>query len=148
MKKTPKEDVERLFEGFFDDPFIANMRRMFPLWKRLKETNGFTPTIDMYDEKDEMVVKADIPGVKKEDVHISLMDNTLIIRGEIKKEKEKKEEDYYYSERSYGNFSRTIILPVKVQSKKIKANFKNGVLEIHLPKSPEAKQKEIQIEAV
>jgi len=92
------------------------------------------------------VVKAEIPSVEKENVRISLSDNMLTIKGETKKEEEVKEEDYYYSERSYGSFARTLSLPSKVKSDKIKASFKNGILEIHLPKAEEAKPKEIKIE--
>lgn len=103
------------------------------------------PSVDMYDKEDEIVVKAEIPGVDKKDVNISLTDNTLTIKGESKKEKEVKEEDYYYSERSHGTFARMLSLPEKVVAEKVTAEFKDGVLEVHLPKSPEAKPKEIKV---
>jgi HSP20 family protein len=141
---SPKE-IERWFEEFFEEPF-PRMWRRFPSLKRLRELEGISPAVDMYDKKDEIVVKAEVPGVEKENISISLTDNTLTIKGEIKKEEEVKEEDYYYAERSYGSFSRTLTLPAKVQADKVKASFKNGVLEIHLPKAEEAKPKEIKVE--
>ena len=146
MKWTPSKDMERLFEEFFEDPFLTGLRRRLPMWKRFKEFESVWPAVDMVDKKDEIVVKAEVPGVEKDDINISISDNILTIKGETKKEKETKEEDYYYSERSYGSFARTLTLPEKVQTDQVKANFKNGILEIHLPKSPEAKPKEIKVD--
>jgi HSP20 family protein len=146
MKWTPSKDMERLFEEFFEDPFLTGLRRRLPMWKRVKEFEDIWPAVDMMDKKDEIVIKAEVPGVEKDDMNISLTENTLTIKGETKKEKETKEEDYYYSERSYGSFARTLTLPEKVQTDQVKANFKNGILEIHLPKSPEAKPKEIKVD--
>ncbi|HXG31074.1 MAG TPA: Hsp20/alpha crystallin family protein [Thermodesulfobacteriota bacterium] len=146
MKWSPSKEIERWFEEFFEEPFLPRAWRRFPSLKRLRELEGISPAVDMYDKKDEIVVKAELPGVEKENVHISLSDNTLTIKGEIKKEEEVKEEDYYYSERSYGSFARILSLPSKVKSDGIKASFKNGILEIHLPKAEEAKPKEIKIE--
>lgn len=145
MKWSPSKEVERWFEEFFEEPFQQRAWRRFPSLKKLRELEEIAPAIDMYDNKDEVVVKAEIPGVEKENVHISISDNTLTIKGEMKKEEEVKEKDYYYSERSYGSFARALSLPAKVKADKIKANFKDGILEIHLPKVEEAKPKEIKI---
>ena len=146
MKWSPPKEVEKWFEEFLEEPFLPRAWRRFPSLKKLKEFEGMSPAVDMYDKKDEIVVKAEIPGVPKENVKISLSDNTLTIKGEMKKEEEVKEEDYYYAERSYGSFARALSLPAKVKADKIKANFKDGILEIHLPKSEEAKPKEIKID--
>jgi len=146
MKWSPPKEIERWFEEFLEEPFLPRAWRRFTSLKKLRELEGISPAVDMYDKKDEIVVKAEIPGVEKENVRISLSDNMLTIKGETKKEEEVKEEDYYYSERSYGSFARTLSLPSKVKSDKIKASFKNGILEIHLPKAEEAKPKEIKIE--
>ncbi len=104
-----------------------------------------TPTVDLYEEKDDIVVKAELPGLEKEDIEVNLSDNRLTIRGEKKQEEEVKRENYYRSERSYGSFSRTLELPREVQTDKVKAAFKNGILEIRLPKTEEAKKKETKI---
>ena len=74
------------------------------MWKSFREFEGISPAVDMIDKKDEIVVKAEIPGVEKNDINISLTDSTLTIKGETKKEKETKDEDFYYSERTYGSF--------------------------------------------
>jgi HSP20 family protein len=146
MKWAPSREMERLFGEFFEDPLLPGFRRRLPMWRRFREIEGVSPAVDMVDKKNEIVVKAEVPGVEKEDINISLTDNTLTIKGETKKEKEEKDDDYYYSEISYGSFVRTLTLPEKVQSDKVKASFKNGILEIHLPKSLESRAKEIKVD--
>ena len=146
MKWAPSREMERLFEEFFEDPLVPGFRRRLPMWRRFRDLEGVSPAVDMIDKKNEIVVKAEVPGVDKDDINISLTDNTLTIKGSTKKEKEEKDEDYYYSEISYGSFARTLTLPEKVQADKVKASFKNGILEIHLPKSPESKAKDIKVE--
>lgn len=103
------------------------------------------PAIEIYDEKDEVVVKAELPGMKKEDLEINLSGDNLTIKGEKRKREEVKEKGSYYSELSYGSFERSIEIPVKVISDKIRASFKEGILEVRLQKSEEAKRKEVKI---
>ena len=104
-----------------------------------------TPALDVYDQKDDLIVKAEIPGLSKEEIDISLEGNMLTIKGEKRKEEEVKEEDYYRSERAYGAFSRSIELPAAVQTDRVNASFKNGVLEIRLPKTEEAKKNVVKV---
>ena len=104
-----------------------------------------TPAVDLYEEKDDIVVKADLPGMDKDNIEVNLSGNRLTIKGEKKQEEEVKKEGYYRSERSYGSFVRTLELPREVQTDKVKAAFKNGILEIRLPKTEESKKKEIQV---
>jgi len=137
-----RREIDRLFEDFF-----SGVR--FPsLFKRVRELEEFPtyPAIDMYDDKDNVVVKAEVPGLSKDDIEIQIKGRDLIIKGEKKKEEEIKEDNYYYAERSYGSFSRVIRLPIDIKPDKVKAKFKNGVLEIILPKVEEAKPKEIKVE--
>ena len=103
------------------------------------------PALDVYEQKDDLIVKAEIPGLTKDEIDISLEGNTLTIKGEKKKEEEVKEEDYYRCERTYGAFSRSVELPVAVQTHKVNAAFKNGVLEIRLPKTEEAKKSVVKV---
>jgi HSP20 family protein len=91
------------------------------------------------------VVKAEVPGMEPKDIDISLSDGVLTIKGEKKQEKEEKEADYHLVERSYGAFTRLVRLPKEVQSEKISASYKDGILKVTLPKSEEAKKKEIKI---
>jgi len=134
-----RKDMDRLFEDFFA-PVTRRRRWLKP------EVGVVVPNIEMYDRKNEIVLKAELPGVHKEDIDLTITKDSLTLKGEVKKEEEVKEEDYYACERSYGSFTRTIALPVEVDSEKAKASFKNGVLEIVLPKREEAKPKEIKIE--
>lgn len=146
-KWKSKKDVEQFFGDLFEESFpFRNMRR-FPSLNKMREFMTISPAVDMYDDEKEIVVKAEVPGIDKDDINITVTDNTLIIKGETKKDEETKEEDYYYAERTFGSFSRRLELPEKVQESKIKANFKDGILEVHLPKAPEAKAKKIKVEA-
>jgi HSP20 family protein len=135
-------ELERMFDDFFG-------RRLRPLWPGrwgpVREVGLSIPPVDLYEEKDEIVVKAELPGMSKEDIQINITDHLLTIKGEKKKEEEIKEADYYRSERSYGSFSRSVDLPGEVQIEKAQASFKNGVLEIRLPRTEEAKRREIKV---
>ena len=135
-----RKDMDRLFDEFFSP--VTRRRRG---WLK-PEMGVIVPNIEMYDRKNEIVLKAELPGVDKENIDLTITKDSITLKGEVKKEEEIKEEDYYASERSYGSFTRTIALPAEVDSEKSKASFKNGVLEIVLPKREEAKPKEIKIE--
>lgn len=144
-KWAPKKDLERFFESIFEEPMSLSNLKRFPSLKKMHDFMSISPAVDMYDNDNEIVVKAEVPGMDKKDIKISVSNSTLTIKGEMKKEEETKEEDYYYAERSYGSFNRRLELPAKVEESKINANIKDGLLEIHLPKAPEAKAKEIKI---
>ena len=145
-KWRPRKDIEKFLESMFDEPFSPRSWKGLPSIRKMREFMAISPAVDMYDNEKEVVVKAEVPGMDKKNINISVADSTLTIKGEMKKEEETKEEDYYYAERSYGSFSRRLELPAKVQESKIKANIKDGILEIHLPKAPESKAKEIKID--
>jgi HSP20 family protein len=152
-KKKPSELVSRAEEfEHWVDRFMEDMwRRPFPSlfgrdrWLPIRPLSLRVPSLDVYDEKDTLVVKVELPGMKKEDVEVSLAGETLTIKGEKKEDKEVKEDDYYRRERSYGSFLRTVDLPCEVKSDEIKASFKDGVLEIRMPKTEEAKKKSITV---
>ncbi|MCX7927705.1 MAG: Hsp20/alpha crystallin family protein [Candidatus Omnitrophica bacterium] len=107
---------------------------------------AWIPAIDIYDSKDNLLVKADIPGLTKDDIEVTVQGDTLFIKGEKKQDKDIKEKDYIRTERFYGAFQRAIRLPVEVQADKVEATYKNGVLEVVLPKSEKAKPKQIKLE--
>jgi HSP20 family protein len=129
-----RRDMDRFWDSFFE-------RRV----RRTEEGGEWLPSLDVAETKDEIVVKAEVPGMDPKDIDISLSDGLLTIKGEKKQEREEKEEDYHLVERSYGTFTRSIRLPSEVKTDKISASYKNGVLKVTLPKSEEAKQKEIKI---
>lgn len=134
-------EIEEMFSDFWPRPWFG-----WPWRRRLWEDLGVRePAIEMFEEKDDIVVKAELPGIKKEDLEISVLGNQLTIKGERKKEEEVKEKGYYYSERSYGAFSRTVEIPKEVQADKVRATFKDGILEVRLPMTEEAKRKEIKV---
>lgn len=137
-----ERDMDRIMEDFFD----RRMRPWWPeRWLRREVMELEAPAVDLFEDKNDIVVKAELPGMEKENVEVKLTDHMLTIKGEKKKEEEIKEENYYRSERSYGSFIRTLELPADVHADKVKASFKNGVLEVRLPKTEEAKTKEIKV---
>jgi HSP20 family protein len=137
---------ERDMEQMMDDFFGRRMRPWWPeRWFRGEPAEITAPAVDLYEEKNDIVVKAELPGIDKDGIEVNLTNHHLTIKGEKKKAEEIKEENYYRSECSYGSFLRTIELPTDVQSDKVKASFKNGILEVRLPKTEEAKAKEIQV---
>ena len=135
-------DMDRMMSDFFH-------RRMRPWWPEGRlgaEPMEITaPAVDLYEERGDIVVKAELPGMEKNEIEVNLTDHHLTIKGEKKKEEEVKEENYYRSERSYGSFVRSLELPADVRGDKATANFKNGILEVRLPKTEEAKAKEIKV---
>jgi len=134
--------MERRFEDIFDRPFLP------AVWRRIPTVEmGWAPAIEVFEKEDKFVVKAELPGMKEEDIDISVVGDTLTVKGERKAESEVKEEDYYCCERSYGSFSRSIAVPSNVDAKKIEANYEDGVLEVSLPKAPEVKPKKIAVSA-
>lgn len=140
---TPWEDeFDRMFGSFLGTRLwpSRNARRWFPIGLDIS-----APVVDLYDDKDQVVVKAELPGMTKDEIEIDISDHQLTLKGEKKKEEEIKEENYYRSERSYGSFTRVLDLPAEVQNDKVHASYKNGVLEIRLPKTEEAKKKEIKV---
>ena len=108
-------------------------------------TRTWAPPVDIYENGDNLVLKAELPGINPDDVEIRVEDNTLYLKGERKFEKEVKEQNYHRVERSYGTFTRTFSLPNSIDSDKVAATYKDGVLTLTMPKKEEAKPKTIKI---
>jgi HSP20 family protein len=135
-------EMDRMMEDFFG-------RSMRPWWpaRWLRGDGEITaPVVDVYEEKDEVVVKAELPGLDKKDIEVNISDSELTLKGQKKKEEEIEKENYYRRERSYGAFLRSVELPTDVQADKVKASFKNGILEVRVPKTEEAKTKTIKVQ--
>ena len=107
--------------------------------------SGWTPALDVYEDKNQFQVKAELPGMKKEDIEISLHNSSLTLSGERKSNQVSKDEGVYRSERYFGRFQRTVDLPTNVQEDKVKAEYRDGILSITLPKIEEAKPKQISV---
>jgi HSP20 family protein len=129
-----RDEIDRLFES----P-LAELARGSQL------LSGWTPALDLYEDKDHFVVKAELPGMKKEDIEVSMHEGSLSISGERKSEEKHKDADVYRTERFFGRFQRTVALPTPVAADKVKAAYKDGVLTITLPKTEEAKPKQIEV---
>ncbi len=130
--ETMRREMDRIMDSFAGAP------------RRFMEAE-WIPSLDVKENKNEYIVKAEIPGMKMEDIDISFSDGLLSIKGEKNQEEKKEEENYHLIERSYGSFARFVQLPGEVDSDKIKAEYKDGILEVILPKSEKAKKKEIKI---
>ena len=131
---TVRDMMDRLFDEFYSRPLTA-----------FGEASAFA--VDMLQTEDAVVVKASLPGVKPEDIQISVTGDVLSIRGEVKEEKQEKGASYQLRERSYGSFSRSFSLPAPVVSDQAKAEFEHGVLTLTLPKAEEVRPKTISIRA-
>jgi len=130
---TLRREVDRLFEDFFDGGSLR-------FWGR-----GAAPAVEVCDTKDAVVVKAQVPGVSKDQLQVNITEDTLTLKGEVKEEEKKEEQNFYRREFHYGAFERTIALPTAVQADKATAQLKDGMLEITLPKSASAQTKVKQI---
>jgi len=127
--------MSRLFNAFFTRTSDRTEGR----------TLSWSPLVDISETDDKIKVTAEVPGMKKDDIKISIQDNVLTLKGEKKQEKEEKDKNSHRVERAYGAFERSFSLPASVQTDKVKASYKEGVLTISLPKPEEAKPKEIDI---
>jgi HSP20 family protein len=128
--------MERVFDRFLE-----------PRWEELEAIDAWAPKVDFSETKDAFMVKAEIPGVEQKDVSVSLENQMLTIKGEKHKEKEEKDEKHHRVERSWGAFLRTLALPSGVDTEKVNATFKDGVLMIKLPKTAEAKGTTIPVKS-
>ncbi len=132
----------------FDKWFDEIMPRPFtPFFSKLRAgmEEELMPEVDIFESNGDLVLKAELPGMKKEDIEVTLTDGMITISGEKKKEDEIKKKDYYKLERSYGSFCRSFSLPTEVRGDQTKSTFKDGVLEVRMPKSEEAKSKEVKV---
>ncbi len=128
-----------------DGDFLGRFFDDFGLPGLFSEEKTFTPVFDVSETEKELIVKAEVPGMDKKDINISLSDGILTITGEKKQAQEDKNENYHCVERRYGKFSRSMRLPLEVEVNKVGATYKDGVLKITLPKSEVAKPKKIEI---
>ena len=126
------DEVERMARDIWDS------------WRPVASTS-FMPRLDIYEEKDELVIKAELPGVRKQDLDINLEGDILTIKAEKKSEEIAEDATYYSRERHFGQFSRSISLPFYVDADKISATFKSGILAIRLPKAEEAKSRHVEV---
>jgi len=144
---SPFEEMDRWFEGFFPRGWMRPFRMEWPGWGELAAPfEGRMPKIDVIDRDEEVVVRAEVPGVEKDDLDVSVSGNTVTIKGETKREAKEEKGNYYRCEISRGAFARTVVLPDYVDSDSAKAKFEDGVLELTLPKVEKAKRRTIKVD--
>ena len=131
-----QDRMNRIFEESFPKSRVFEGPLATGLW---------SPAVDIYETDKAIVLKVELPGLSKDDINIEIKDDNLILRGERKFEKDIREENYHRIERSYGKFSRSFSLPGSIDRNKVDATFKDGVLEITIPKAEETKPKQIEI---
>jgi len=129
-----RDEIDRLFESPLAE--VARSARLF---------SGWTPALDVFEDKDNLMVKVELPGMKREDIDVSLHEGSLSISGERKSEEKHQNADVYRTERFFGRFQRTVALPSPVAADKVKAHYHDGILTITLPKTEEAKPKRIDV---
>ncbi len=143
-----RREVDRLFDdfdgGFWRTPFRRSLLDMEP-FRRAEAAMGAMPAVDITETDKAYEITAELPGMDEKNVDVKLANGVLTIKGAKREEKEKKKKDYYLSERSFGSFQRTFQVPDGVDSDKIEASFKKGVLTVTLPKSAEAQKAEKKI---
>ena len=135
---SPFEEMDHMFEDFFNRRFFA------PTWMPRMQFNGLTDmstSVDMFEDGADLVVKAEMPGMKKEEISIDFSGDVVTISGEKKSEEKTERKDYYRVERSFGSFCRKLRLPVEIEVDKTNATFNDGVLEIRMPKCEDEKKK-------
>jgi HSP20 family protein len=129
-----RDELDRFFESSFGD--LTTGSKLLGVWN---------PAVDLYEDKDNVIVKAELPGMKKEDIEVSLHDGALSISGERKTEEKFEDKETFRSERFVGRFHRILTLPSAVNGAKVTAQYKDGILTVTLPKTEEAKPKQIEV---
>ena len=127
-----RDEMDRLFDNSFG-----------PVFRTPGSFSRWTPALDVYQDKDQFTVVAELPGLKKEDIELSLHGGVLTISGERKQDK--KDKEGYRNERFFGRFQRSVTLPTSVDGNKVKATYQDGILKVVLPKAEEAKPKQIDV---
>ena len=144
---TPLEEMDRMFEGLFSHRWPSPTRWEWPAWGELAMTReGRMPKVDVIDRETEILVRAELPGVDKKDLDVTMTDNSVTIRASTKHEEKEEKGDNYRCEISRGSFMRTLALPGEVDSDKAKAAFKDGILELAIPKVEKARKRSVKVE--
>lgn len=144
---SPLEEMEHMMESFFPRGWMRPFGWEWPSWAQTRMPfEGRMPKVDVIDREGEIVVRAELPGVDKKDLDVSMTNHTVTIKGSSSHEEKEEKEDFYRCEISRGSFSRTVALPAEVDGAKAKARFKDGVLELSIPKSETSKRRSVKVE--
>lgn len=142
----PFDDLDRLFDDFLKRRWPAPFSMQWPGWRGVSDMlEGRLPSVDVVDEENEIIVKAEVPGVDRKDLEVSVVDRTLTIRGVKREEKKEERKNFYRREIRSGEFTRSVLLPAAVDADKAKANYADGIVELHLPKVEQARRRRISL---
>lgn len=141
---NPFREFERMLDTFFDRGAMPS-RWEHPLWERFAAFEKGMPKVDVIDRDAEVVVRAEAPGFEREELDVSVTDGAVTIKGDHREESKQEEGEYFRSEMSHGAFTRTVALPGEVDTDKAEASFKNGVLELTLPKLKRANRRKVEV---
>jgi HSP20 family protein len=143
---APFQDLERVFEDFLNRRWLRPIGWEWPRWGELSSLlERQVPSLDIVDGEKEIVVRAELPGVDKKDLDVSIVERTLTIKGSTRSEKKEEKENFFRQEIKSGSFSRSVLLPADVNASKAEATFKGGVLELHLPKLRAVKAQKVPL---
>ncbi|NIP15044.1 MAG: Hsp20 family protein [Pseudomonadales bacterium] len=140
-----ERDIERLFEDFFDKRWLRPWSREWPGFESILDKKG--PKVDVVDREHEIFVRAELPGMSKEDIEVSVGDDSLSVKGSSRKEEETEEGDYHRREISTSYVARTVPLPARVRGNEAKATLRDGMLEVTIPKAEDSKRRRIEVES-
>ncbi len=143
---SPFEEMDRMFDSFFRRGWMRPWRFELPSFPEMTLPAMKMPKVDVIDRDNEVLVRAEVPGVDKKNIDISVSDNAVTIKGETRHEEKEEKGDYYRCEITHGAFSRTVTLPADVDGARAKASFNDGMLELTLPKMEKAKRHSIRVE--
>lgn len=140
------DEMDRLFDSFMRHGWMRPWRFEWPSFPELTALESKMPKVDVVDRENEIVVRAEVPGVEKKDLDVSVSDNAVTIKGSTRHEEKEEKGDYYRHEISSGSFSRTVALPAEVDGSRATADFKDGVLELTLPKMEKSRRHSIKLD--
>ncbi|TDN99188.1 MULTISPECIES: Hsp20/alpha crystallin family protein [Halomonas] len=141
---SPFREFDRMLESFFDRGWMPS-RWEHPLWQRFAAFEQGMPKVDVIDRDAEVVVRAEVPGFERDELDVTVTDDAVTLKGEHREENKQEEGDYFHSEISRGSFTRTVALPGEIDADKADASFKNGVLELTLPKLKQANRRKVEV---
>lgn len=147
VPRTSFDEMSRLMDRMFENFWPGGMMRPMGFgWPELARMDVSVPRVDVIDREEDVLVRAELPGVQKKDLNVSVSDGAVTIKAMAEREQKEEEGEYYRRELSRGAFSRTIALPAEVDAAKAKASFKDGILDLTLPKAERAKPRQVTIE--
>lgn len=142
---SPFQEFERFFDSFLGRGGMPSLRWDHPLWERFAAFEKGVPKVDVIERDAEVVVRAEVPGFEREDLEVSVTDRSVTVKGEHRQEKKEEQGEFFRSEISSGSFSRTVALPSDIDADRAEASFKNGILELTLPKLKQASRRRVEV---